>query len=136
MLNHICYYNLFLPITDGELRQLDKATNLPTDKEFEFNVKSNDHAYNQLHYEALGDVITEHIYELLIDLGLQKISVPTDIAADQATFIFASRPDFTNAEKIIVLIHGSGAVRAGQWARRFAMLGGAQQMFIISFFFI
>lgn len=89
-----------------------------TDKEFEFNVKADDHWYNQRRYEALGDVITEHIYEMLIELGLQKISVPDGIPADEATFIFASRPDFSDSEKILVLIHGSGAVRAGQWARR------------------
>ena len=33
------------------------------------------------------------------------------------TFVFASEDALEN-EKLIVLIHGSGVVRAGQWARR------------------
>ena len=35
----------------------------------------------------------------------------------QGTFIFASK-NYSDCDKLLVLIHGSGAVRAGQWARR------------------
>lgn len=38
--------------------------------------------------------------------------------SEQKTFIFASKDIFENKEKLLVLIHGSGVVRAGQWARR------------------
>ena len=34
------------------------------------------------------------------------------------SFFFTSEDAFTNREKLMVLIHGSGVVRAGQWARR------------------
>ena len=31
-----------------------------------------------------------------------------------------SEDALTNKEKLMILIHGSGVVRAGQWARRYA----------------
>lgn len=34
------------------------------------------------------------------------------------SFIYVSEDALTNPEKIMVLIQGSGVVRAGQWARR------------------
>lgn len=34
------------------------------------------------------------------------------------SFIFMSKDAMTNPDKMLVLIHGSGVVRAGQWARR------------------
>ena len=43
----------------GELR------NIESDEPFSFVVKSDDHTYNQEHYEALGEVITEEVYALL-----------------------------------------------------------------------
>ena len=38
-------------------------------------------------------------------------------SASQKSFIFCS-PELNSKSKIVVLIHGSGVVRAGQWARR------------------
>ena len=37
---------------------------------------------------------------------------------EAGSFFFASEDALTNPDKIMVLIHGSGVVRAGQWARR------------------
>ena len=34
------------------------------------------------------------------------------------SFFFMSEDAMKNTEKLLVLIHGSGVVRAGQWARR------------------
>ena len=34
------------------------------------------------------------------------------------SFFFMSPDAKTNPDKLLVLIHGSGVVRAGQWARR------------------
>ena len=39
---------------DGQLR------NIETDEPFKFEVKEGDRAYNQKHYEALGEVHTSH----------------------------------------------------------------------------
>ena len=73
-----------------------------------------DSEYNQKHYEALGEVITEEVYKLLVDRGnLEKVYL--DWAKE--SFVFASQ-NFANASKLLCLIHGSGVVRAGQWARR------------------
>ena len=37
---------------------------------------------------------------------------------EATTFFFMSEDALTNPNRLLVLIHGSGAVRAGQWARR------------------
>ena len=46
---------------------------------FNFYV-TDDHWYNQKHYEKLGEVITEYVYELLQseDVGLKKIEIPKE----------------------------------------------------------
>lgn len=103
--------------TDGQLRQVDAETGVTSDQPYEFAVRPKDAAYNQLRYEALGEVITEHVYDLLIAAGLQRISVPGDMPDNEATFVFANRADFTRSRKLLILINGSGVVRAGQWAR-------------------
>lgn len=38
------------------------------------------------------------------------------------TFIFASSDYLSNEDKLLLLVHGSGVVRAGQWARRLVLL--------------
>lgn len=108
----------------GELRCIDPETGKPGDKPFEFQaIKDNMH-YNQRRYEALGEIITEHVYELLETTGKLKrhtLSTSDNCPArsnDLETFVFVSDDVFTNKDKLIVLLHGSGVVRAGQWARR------------------
>ena len=55
--------------------------------------------------------MTEYVYELLVsDVALER----KDLAGD--SFIFVSS-DWESNPKLLVLIHGSGVVRAGQWAR-------------------
>lgn len=102
---------------DGRLRKLSK-TGLLTKEGFEFNV-SEDPQYNQKRYEALGEVINEYVYNLLEKEGLNRLPLPkkTYASVEKKSFIFASNDALEN-EKVIVLIHGSGVVRAGQWARR------------------
>jgi len=86
-----------------------------TEQEFQFEVAPGDKEYNQAHYEALGEVITEEVYSLLEVRGkLDRIAVGP---AKPKSFIFCSS-DYKSREKLLVLIHGSGVVRAGQWARR------------------
>ncbi|KAG4073413.1 hypothetical protein HA402_007669 [Bradysia odoriphaga] len=104
----------------GQLRQIDPSTGLCTDKPFEFAISS-EHERNQQHYEALGDVITEYVYELLEKNGLHKIYIPSDVPESDATFVFATKRDLKDVKKLLILINGSGVVRAGQWARRLIM---------------
>jgi len=90
----------------GEMRQIS------TGNPFQFEVKKNDQDYNQGHYEALGEVITEEVYKLLEnDVGLERHYL------NKNSFVFASK-DFDKKDRLMCLIHGSGVVRAGQWARR------------------
>ncbi|XP_072038434.1 uncharacterized protein [Amphiura filiformis] len=106
----------------GELRQIK------TGSSFVFEVIPNDRSFNQKHYEALGEIITKHIFQLMeTECGLQKAYVPVDATEKQPrTFIFVSDhvlPVINGEEpptdkKLLVLIHGNGVVRAGQWARR------------------
>lgn len=59
------------------------------------------------------------MYGLLEKEELKRLPIPKDSSdpVDLRTFIFASE-DYLENDKLILLIHGSGVVRAGQWARR------------------
>lgn len=100
-------------IDAGQLRKLN------TDLPFEFNVSSQSKD-NQARYEALGEVLTKQVYQMLLDAGLHKIELPSSSSSSssQSNFVFATKSDLKNTKKLMVLIHGSGPVRAGQWSRR------------------
>ncbi|XP_046401124.1 FAM172 family protein homolog CG10038 isoform X2 [Ischnura elegans] len=101
---------------EGKLRKLEKSTGEPGEEGFQFQV-SDDGDYNQRHYEALGDVITEYVYDLLeTEVGLVRLPVPVN-PDHPSTFIFASPNALTADAPLVILVHGSGVVRAGQWAR-------------------
>uniref|UniRef100_A0A1I7W653 GPI inositol-deacylase n=1 Tax=Heterorhabditis bacteriophora TaxID=37862 RepID=A0A1I7W653_HETBA len=75
----------------------------------------------QLAYEKVGNAMIEELYSLMENrYNLKRLPLkPLDsqIQDDRVSFIFAS-PDFENKDILLVLIHGMGAVRAGQWGRR------------------
>ncbi|KAM8779155.1 cotranscriptional regulator ARB2A isoform 3-T3 [Rhynchonycteris naso] len=98
----------------GQLRHIK------TGEPFVFNYREDLHRWNQKRYEALGEIITKYVYELLEkNCNLKKISIPVDATeSEPKSFIFMSEDALTNPQKLMVLIHGSGVVRAGQWARR------------------
>nr|XP_012998700.1 protein FAM172A [Cavia porcellus] len=98
----------------GQLRHIK------TGEPFVFNYREDLHRWNQKRYEALGEIITKYVYELLEkDCNLKKITIPVDATENEPkSFIFMSEDALTNPQKLMVLIHGSGVVRAGQWARR------------------
>ncbi|XP_048187007.1 cotranscriptional regulator FAM172A isoform X1 [Perognathus longimembris pacificus] len=98
----------------GQLRHIK------TGEPFVFNYREDLHRWNQKRYEALGEIITKYVYDLLEkDCNLKKISIPVDATeSEPKSFIFMSEDALTNPQKLMVLIHGSGVVRAGQWARR------------------
>ncbi|CAO4368524.1 unnamed protein product [Caenorhabditis nigoni] len=72
-------------------------------------------------YEELGETVDEEIFRLLEEkCGLEKKALkPADSKEDDEdlSFIFVSK-NIKTAQKLLVLMHGSGVVRAGQWARR------------------
>ncbi|XP_053669677.1 FAM172 family protein homolog CG10038 [Anopheles nili] len=102
---------------EGKLRHIDKETGKITDRIFDYQVYTS-LSENQAHYEALGDVITEYVYTRLEEKeGLKKLYVPDDVPPEEATFVFSTKEKLDKPKKLLVLIHGSGVVRAGQWAR-------------------
>lgn len=54
---------------------------------------------------------------MLIELGLHKIHLPNNVPENEANFVFCTKPNLNDVKKLIVIIHGSGVVRAGQWSR-------------------
>ncbi|KAM7364712.1 FAM172 family protein homolog CG10038 [Cochliomyia hominivorax] len=100
----------------GELRKIDKTTGEVGDEPFQFEI-SKDHATNQAHYEKLADQIPEIVYDLLEQNGLTRTYIPEDTPIEESTFFFTYPEKLNKPKKLIVIIHGSGYVRAGQWAR-------------------
>ncbi|XP_072214966.1 cotranscriptional regulator ARB2A isoform X7 [Excalfactoria chinensis] len=98
----------------GQLRHVK------TGEPFVFNYREDLHRWNQKRYEALGEIITNHVYGLLEnECHLKKVTLPVDATENEPkSFIFMSEDALTNPDKLLVLIHGNGVVRAGQWARR------------------
>ncbi|KAJ8414940.1 hypothetical protein AAFF_G00024630 [Aldrovandia affinis] len=114
----------------GQLRHIK------TGEPFVFNYREDLHRWNQKRYEALGEIITQHVYELLEkECNMTKEIVPVDAAEEEPkSFIYLSEDALSNPDKLMVLIQGSGVVRAGQWARRLIinedMNSGSQIPFI------
>ncbi|XP_036954649.1 cotranscriptional regulator FAM172A homolog isoform X1 [Acanthopagrus latus] len=98
----------------GQLRHIK------TGEPFVFNAREDLHRWNQKRYEALGEIITQYVYELLEKkCNMTKAILPVDATEDEpTTFIYLSPDALSNPSKLLVLIQGSGVVRAGQWARR------------------
>ncbi|XP_023674049.2 cotranscriptional regulator ARB2A homolog isoform X6 [Paramormyrops kingsleyae] len=98
----------------GQLRHIK------TGEPFVFNYREDLHRWNQKRYEALGEIITQHVYELLEKkCNMTKEILPVDASEDEPkSFIYLSKDALNNPDKLLVLIQGRGVVRAGQWARR------------------
>lgn len=110
----------FCLLSAGELRKIEPSTNQPGDEPYNFKI-TNDEAENQRRYEALGEAVTEHVYELLELMGMHKIVLSQNEDSKYQSFIFASKKNFFKSQKLMMFIHGSGVVRAGQWSRRLAV---------------
>jgi hypothetical protein len=46
--------------------------------------------------------------------GLHRIPVPDGLPESEASFVFSTNEKLENVDKLMVIIHGSGVVRAGQ----------------------
>lgn len=97
---------------DGKLQ--DRETKEP----FKFVVDPDNHKYNQKRYEALGNIITDYVYKLLDDRNLKRVTIPVDADPAEPTSFFYMSEDALEKDNLLILIHGNGVVRAGQWARR------------------
>ncbi|KAL3982749.1 Arb2 domain family protein [Acanthocheilonema viteae] len=76
---------------------------------------------DQKSYEKIGSAVTEEIYRIMenppYNMERQYLD---DTDKKRSAFIFLSK-DWHQKDNLVVLIHGSGAVRAGQWSRRLIM---------------
>ncbi|KAJ0019301.1 hypothetical protein NQD34_006870 [Periophthalmus magnuspinnatus] len=99
---------------NGQLRHIR------TGEPFVFNAREDLHRWNQKRYEALGEIITQYVYELLeTQCNMTRVYLPIDAKEEEPTsFIYVTDDALSNPSKLLVLIQGSGVVRAGQWARR------------------
>ncbi|CAF4273670.1 unnamed protein product, partial [Rotaria sp. Silwood2] len=95
-----------------------KLVSIETDKPFKFDVFS-DNEENQKRYETIGKLVDNAVFELLEKTcHLQRVTVPVDAKKSEHTsFIFTSN-DLVTADYLMVIIHGTGVVRAGQWSRK------------------
>ena len=97
----------------GQLREVDEDGNT-TEEGFRFDVHEKK-ADNQRRYEEIGKIMDREVYSLLETVGgLERVEVGPE---EPRSFIFCS-PGTRTKERVVMLIHGSGVVRAGQWARR------------------
>uniref|UniRef100_A0A8K9WW52 Arb2 domain-containing protein n=1 Tax=Oncorhynchus mykiss TaxID=8022 RepID=A0A8K9WW52_ONCMY len=103
--------------TFNEQGQLRHTT---TGEAFVFNAREDLHRWNQKRYEALGEIVTQYVYELLEKkCNMTKVILPVDVTEEEPrSFIYLSADAMSNPAKLLVLIQGDGVVRAGQWARR------------------
>ena len=85
-----------------------------TEESFKFDVHEK-RSDNQRRYEEMGLIMDKEVYRLLeTQGGLERLDVGSE---DPKSFIFCS-PEIRTKKRIVILIHGGGVVRAGQWARR------------------
>ena len=48
---------------------------------------------------------------------MKRRYLPDNIPEEKATFVYCTQTELKNPKKLMIIIHGSGVVRAGQWAR-------------------
>lgn len=95
---------------------MDQQTGKLTDVPYDFHLCS-DHFVNQEAYEKLGEIMTEYIYDILESNGLKRFYLNNDLPKEDSAFVFSTLNEIKHVEKLMIIIHGSGAVRAGQWSR-------------------
>jgi len=99
----------------GKMCQLDPATGEVTNQPFQFAISpESSQSENQKRYEEIGEVITDVVYELLETNGLHRLDFPSSPKGSKSSFIFSTKKELKDVSKLMVIIHGSGVVRAGQ----------------------
>eukprot|EP01006_Ploeotia_vitrea_P032676 TRINITY_DN64861_c0_g2_i1.p1 TRINITY_DN64861_c0_g2~~TRINITY_DN64861_c0_g2_i1.p1 ORF type:complete len:379 (-),score=36.25 TRINITY_DN64861_c0_g2_i1:1166-2302(-) len=85
------------------------------------NAISNDDFFfiNQIHYEALGDAVTDHIMDEVLEkqMGMKRIELRPECP------IFKSK-NADDCATLLVIVQGCGQIRPGQWSRKQVMNNG------------
>lgn len=72
---------------------------------------------DQKHYDRLGDAVIAYIQEVMeTKYELTRVNLPLD-QKSQPINIYLSKNALTTEGKLLLIIQGLGAVRAGMWAR-------------------
>ena len=72
--------------------------------------------YTPMKINCSSSSMAQVLYEL--DNGQDGKSLISTVENEPTSFTFMSRDQYTNENKLLILINGSGAVRAGQRASR------------------
>lgn len=106
----VFFYSVTLEF--GELRRM-KGSSFTNQKYT--SAISSDASKNDAYNYAFWLVLTEYVYGRLMKMGLKKLYVPYP-RTSTSSFVFATKTNFANTNKLLILIHGSGLVRAGVWS--------------------
>jgi len=116
----------FLTELEAVLRTIPKTTNPSSLDDFNYTFDDKGslitkdgttfHYVSETHYSRLGDMVTTEIQNRMKSLHNMKEVLLPDSEAPHTSNVFHSE-NLTSADRIVLLIQGSGAVRAGQWAR-------------------
>ncbi|XP_041128650.1 putative protein FAM172B [Polyodon spathula] len=108
---------------EGQLRHRE------TQEAFVFNYHRGEYKRNHQRYQALGQVITEHVYRLLEgECHLQRVYIPLDAKENEPKSLFFMSPGaLDNPKGLVVLIQDQGVIRAGQWSRKLIVHSGLEQ---------
>lgn len=99
------------------------------------------HYVSETHYAALGDLALLHIQRLMSQppYSLKRVRFPVSSLAQEeeeedspGVDIWIS-PNLEQAERVVLVIQGSGAVRPGQWARALCLNQGILQGSILPY---
>lgn len=66
-------------------------------------------------YEAIGTYIALFIQCIMKEMGLLECWIPQ---VNPSVNIFMTQDFYSNTAKVLLIIHGKGQVRAGQWSRK------------------
>ena len=103
-----------------------------TNAKFNYN-----HHPDAINYERIAICLKNIVYALMKEVyKLLPVQIPlNNSSCEPVSCIFASGSE-TKSEKLLILIHGMGAVRAGQWSRRLminqSLQAGSQLPFILT----
>ncbi|CAF1239900.1 unnamed protein product, partial [Didymodactylos carnosus] len=103
-----------------------KLVQINGDEPFIYNVyKSKED--NKKRYSAIGKLVEKEIYRLLeTECDLDRVPIPIHAGRnDPTSFIFMSKGALSQ-KYLLIIIHGAGAVRAGEWSRRLILEEGLE----------